>query len=721
MPHPHSLKPNQTEKTGTSTTEKGCLTVYQLKPPEWRLPTQLNRPELGHPGLHHTHIGQHEDASTKSLVQRGFSAQMLLSTESFSAHQMIYKKITDEAGFNGPGEGFLQLAAMPGRVTLNEQKRKNLLRELADDSVPLLKLSKNVPRGFKGEKLLEMQVGRKIDCSRATWYIRLIGLNEINAQRNKNELSHVRYTLSFTSELCQFLQKQLAEVTVPLQMNLSSSTTSLIATSSRLAAMNVRNSRMLLKRLYFESLLDQPTLFKWLIDQIKVANLAQINFLLEIHHSVLDHFNLSSNLVRGFVEACLLQIRFITKQTGTSYLSKLERRLKLAVQRTFIFCPDNFVWPELWISTKFLLEEIMLTPIISTNSNPFEHNPQTRHLREMFKGDFHAVNWRVSELIGEVGSGTGIVENIFTRRAQLVGILDSYTDYNDCSKLYYKYFLNPSVAGHIPVSFKDKREVLLSWATTPLRNSDKRVQLVASTLSHVKHDYKKNGDEFQNILIGWLERVESIEGGDILVGLSPSFHVETFSLVAHTYNEWWPKGDTDCDIITGKASGLRALLSEWMPLASSKSARERSSSTKHSPGRDSARNGLMAIIADLNSAIASADYGRFAPLLKRRLDICQPTSANRKLLAEILPNALVNLISELAFPSLLGSSFLRIVQLDFLRSEARTNLNSSLQSTLCYLQVICLAASNNKELLEINGQLIDFISREFTIYVHSRR
>ncbi|KAH9449729.1 hypothetical protein Pst134EB_020544 [Puccinia striiformis f. sp. tritici] len=86
-----------------------------------------------------------------------------------------------------------------------------------------------------------MQVGRKIDCSRATWYIRLIGLNEINAQRNKNELSHVRYTLSFTSELCQFLQKQLAEVTVPLQMNLSSSTTSLIATSSRLAAMNVRS------------------------------------------------------------------------------------------------------------------------------------------------------------------------------------------------------------------------------------------------------------------------------------------------------------------------------------------------------------------------------------------------------------------------------------------------------------------------------------------------
>ncbi|KAI7949436.1 hypothetical protein MJO28_008257 [Puccinia striiformis f. sp. tritici] len=803
MPHPQSLiKPNQTEQTGTSTNENGCLTVYQLKPPEWRLPTQLNRPELGHPGLHPAHIGQHEDASTKSLVQWGFSAQMLVSTESFSAHQMIYKKITDEAGFNVSSAALSALIEarrrfcaissydtkstikVPGRVTLNEQKRENWLRELADDSVPLLKLSKNVPHGFKGEKLLEMLVSRKIDCSRATWYIRLIGLNEINAQRNKNELSHIRYTLSFTSELCQFLQKQLAEVTVPLQMNLSSSTTSLITTSSRLAAMNVRSkprsstlsdpetrkhwvakwnqSRMLLKRLYFESLLDQPTFFKWIIDQIKVANLAQINFLLEIHHSVLDRFNLSSNLVRGFVEACLLQIRFITKQTGTSYLSKLERRLKLAVQSAFIFCPDNFVWPELWISNKLLLEEIILTPIISTNNNSSEHNAQTHHLKEMFKGDFHAVNWRVNELIGEVGSGTGIVENIFTRRAQLVEILDSYTDYNDCSKLYYKYFLNPSVAGHIPVSFKDKLEVLLSWATTPLRNSDKRVQLVASTLSHVKHDYKKNGDEFQNILVGWLEQVESIEGGDLLVRLfSELSRRNIFSCGAYV-QRMVAKGDTECDIIAGKASGLQALLSEWMPLASSKSARERSSFIKRSPGRDCARNGLMAIVADLNSAIASADYGRFASLLKRRLDVCQPTSANRKLLAEILPNALVNLISELAFPSVMGSSFLvsktinhpqlasalltwgirlleacqayttlieimqRIVQLDLsrlesLRSEARTDLNSSLQSTLCYLQVICLAASNNKEILEINGQLIDFISRLFTIYVHSRR
>jgi len=457
--HPQSSSENQHSRgAGGEQTEKNALEIYQLKPPQWRLPIQLNRPDLGYPGLHPTHPGQHEDAITKSLVQWGFTAQMLVSTESFSAHQMIYKKITEEAAFNVSSSALSALIEarrrnsasssydtkstmkVPGRVTLNEQKRENWLRELADTSVPLLKLSKNVPHGFKGEKLLEMLVSRKIDSSRATWYIRLIGLNEINAQRNKNELSHIRYTLSFTCEVCQFLQKQLAEVTVPLQINLSSSTTSLITTSSRLAAMNVRSkprsstlsdpetrkhwvakwnqSRMLLKRLYFESLLDQPTFFKWIIDQLKLANLAQINFLLEIYHSVLDRFNLSSNLVRGFVETCLSQIRFINKQTATSYLTKLERRLRLAVQSAFIFCPENFVWPDLWISNKLLLEEIILANF-STGPEEQPCSPPIP-LRELLKSDFYAVNWRVNELIGDVGIGTGMVGNIFTRRAQLV-------------------------------------------------------------------------------------------------------------------------------------------------------------------------------------------------------------------------------------------------------------------------------------------------------------
>jgi hypothetical protein len=120
----HAQPPENQNAQPSSDKSPSSLDVYQLQPPRWRLPTQLNRPDLGYPGLHPTHIGQHEDAITKSLVQWGFSAQMLVSvsrlflprtvllpffadpwifpikTESFSAHQMIYKKITEETAFN---------------------------------------------------------------------------------------------------------------------------------------------------------------------------------------------------------------------------------------------------------------------------------------------------------------------------------------------------------------------------------------------------------------------------------------------------------------------------------------------------------------------------------------------------------------------------------------------------------------------------------------------
>lgn len=40
----------------------------------------------------------------------------------------------------------------------------------------------------------------------------------------------------------------------------------------------------------------------------------------------------------------------------------------------------------------------------------------------MLRNDFYTVDWRVSELVGEIGIGTGAPANTFTRRAQLVEV-----------------------------------------------------------------------------------------------------------------------------------------------------------------------------------------------------------------------------------------------------------------------------------------------------------
>jgi hypothetical protein len=68
---------------------------------------------------------------------------------------------------------------VPSRVTLNEQKREAWIADLANPSVPLQKLARGVPHGYRGEKLIDMLNSKRVLVSRAVWYIRAIGANEI--------------------------------------------------------------------------------------------------------------------------------------------------------------------------------------------------------------------------------------------------------------------------------------------------------------------------------------------------------------------------------------------------------------------------------------------------------------------------------------------------------------------------------------------------------------
>uniref|UniRef100_V5EY32 Mediator of RNA polymerase II transcription subunit 12 n=2 Tax=Kalmanozyma brasiliensis (strain GHG001) TaxID=1365824 RepID=V5EY32_KALBG len=155
----------------------------------------------------------------------------------------------------------------PSRVTLNEAKLANYVKDLADPSVPLTRLSRSVPHGFRGEKLFEMlwaggalpaaaastasgyfnprvaplgtastpssattpgasipssaSAARKsVDISRAVWFIRALGVAELSSLRNKSAATIVP---EITSNLCTWMAKQVTELTL-VQAAESSST-----------------------------------------------------------------------------------------------------------------------------------------------------------------------------------------------------------------------------------------------------------------------------------------------------------------------------------------------------------------------------------------------------------------------------------------------------------------------------------------------------------------
>lgn len=59
------------------------------------------------------------------------------------------------------------------------------MHELSSGVVPLKQLAKNVPHGFKGEKLLETLATKQVPFLRATWYIKIVGLSEMVSKNTK--------------------------------------------------------------------------------------------------------------------------------------------------------------------------------------------------------------------------------------------------------------------------------------------------------------------------------------------------------------------------------------------------------------------------------------------------------------------------------------------------------------------------------------------------------
>lgn len=73
----------------------------------------------------------------------------------------------------------------PPRVTLTDTKREAWLRDLANPSTPLRRLSRTIPHGIRGRILLDHCLSKNIPTSRALWLAKCVGANEIRAFRRK--------------------------------------------------------------------------------------------------------------------------------------------------------------------------------------------------------------------------------------------------------------------------------------------------------------------------------------------------------------------------------------------------------------------------------------------------------------------------------------------------------------------------------------------------------
>ncbi|KAN0064708.1 RNA polymerase II mediator complex subunit [Thecaphora frezii] len=290
------MRPSTSSSSSSSNTTAAAATMdknaqhpvaYEFEPPAWRpsLHPTARLPRV--PDLFPTRPGQAEDEFTQTTVRNGFSGSFGVVNETLLAHEIMQDLLQTKGVLRDLGfclHEVLQrrddlerdrIAASqhkpPSRVTLNDTKLANYVKDLADPEVPLHRLARSVPHGFKGEKMFEMlwsgggaastatntaaaaaaNISRNhlasrvaasaaaamaataantanaanaspqqpqqpthpprasVDIARAVWFVRAVGAAELQSVRSK---SSAVYASEMTASLCSWLNKQVGEL-----------------------------------------------------------------------------------------------------------------------------------------------------------------------------------------------------------------------------------------------------------------------------------------------------------------------------------------------------------------------------------------------------------------------------------------------------------------------------------------------------------------------------
>ncbi|KAI9754448.1 MAG: hypothetical protein M4579_004716 [Chaenotheca gracillima] len=278
LPAPFKTEPRSSSSqirspTHTHPTHEMAAKPYALEPPQ---AAPLLSPE-NHADFFPWSGSHPEDSLSENTIRQGFFDKPHTSQSEYqSARGLLWPSLKHKTGLHTLSTVFVQIMDQrrsqgritapstfkpPPRVTLTDTKREAWLRDLANSSVPLRRLSRTIPHGIRGKVLLEQCLSKNIPTGRAVWLAKCVGANEMRAVKRKganvpfamgNEAKWVRDWTVFVE---QFLESVIGSVGNP-------DWTARMTYAIRLSA-----------HLFSEHLLDQEHYMSWVISSFEKASL----------------------------------------------------------------------------------------------------------------------------------------------------------------------------------------------------------------------------------------------------------------------------------------------------------------------------------------------------------------------------------------------------------------------------------------------------------------
>jgi mediator of RNA polymerase II transcription subunit 12 len=146
--------------------------------------------------------GNHpEDQFSESVIRQGyFDKSQMTQNETGTAKAHIFPALKHKSGLQTLSSLFTSLLAQrrahgqitsastfkpPPRVTVTDTKREMWLKDLANPTISLRRLSRSIPHGIRGKVLLDQSLSKNIPIERAVWLAKCVGANELRSFRRK--------------------------------------------------------------------------------------------------------------------------------------------------------------------------------------------------------------------------------------------------------------------------------------------------------------------------------------------------------------------------------------------------------------------------------------------------------------------------------------------------------------------------------------------------------
>ena len=223
----------------------------------------------------------------------------------------------------------------PPRVTLTEAKRKAWLLDLANPIVPLRKLSRTIPQGIRGQHLLDQCLVNSVPISRAIWFAKCVGANEIRTLKRKGTMNtfaagpDCKWLKDWTYSVQQFVESIADQCGI------------------RGWRFNVTYVLRLVARLYSETLLDRDHYLDWIVMSACAASLERLPFwlmLIHIHDKDLQRFRKRG---KQLAEALLKKLKS-AQDVNSEEMSHIVQELTTFIRKFMLSQPACFLFPQKW-------------------------------------------------------------------------------------------------------------------------------------------------------------------------------------------------------------------------------------------------------------------------------------------------------------------------------------------------------------------------------------